>query len=111
MNVNNKITIMTYALGSVAGVLSGLAGKNVMAGAVLGIVVYMIMPKIILNVIKELPDEMSEERLIWKRSLWSFLLFWFYFWVLTYNLVVGFEPKFYNPEKSLLYQMIQNMTG
>jgi len=105
VNVNNKITIMTYALGSVAGVLSGLAGKNVMAGAVLGIV------KIILNVIKELPDEMSEERLIWKRSLWSFLLFWFYFWVLTYNLVVGFEPKFYNPEKSLLYQMIQNMTG
>ncbi|AIF70421.1 hypothetical protein PAP_10250 [Palaeococcus pacificus DY20341] len=111
MNVNNKITLMIYGLGALAGVLSGLTGANTAIGLFVGLAIYFISPKIITTVIKELPDDLNEDKLILRRGFWGFLLFWFYFWVLTYNIMGHFEPNFYAPERALLYKFLYNTTG
>ena len=108
MNLNNKIMLMMYGMGALAGILSGLTGDNTPLGVLIGVTVFILSPKIITR-ITELPDDMQEEAIILRKSVWGFLLFWFYFWVLTYNLLIGFEPIFYAPEKSLYYNMTHIM--
>lgn len=108
MNINNKISLMMYGMGVLAGVLSGLTGDNAPLGALIGLVVFVMSPKVITRA-TELPDDMQEEKLILRRNVWGFLLFWFYFWVLTYNILVHFEPIFYAPEKALYYNLTHGL--
>jgi len=106
VRVENKMSLVIYAMGALGGVISGVLSANANLGYVAGLLLYILTPKVIKATIKDLPGELQDDNVLLKKSFWGFLLFWFYFTILVYNIVVPQQPVFYS-NQSLLYNATQ----
>jgi len=104
VNAENKMSIIFYGIGALAGVISGVLSTQAPMGYIAGLLVYLISPKIVMAVVKDLPEELKNDRVLLKKGIWSFILFWLYFTLFSYNLILQPEPKFYS-NQSLLYSI------
>ncbi|KPU62549.1 hypothetical protein EP1X_08235 [Thermococcus sp. EP1] len=104
MNVENKMSLIFYTIGAVAGIISGVLSTQAQMGYLAGLLVYLVSPKIVMAVVKDLPEELKDDRILLRKGMWGFLLFWLYFTLLSYNLIIQPEPKFYS-NQSLLYNI------
>jgi len=102
VRVENKVSLVIYAMGALGGIISGVLSANANLGYVSGLLLYFLTPKVIKATIKDLPGELKDDRALLRRSVWGFLLFWFYFTILVYNIVLPQQPVFYS-NQSLLY--------
>ncbi|WP_337998363.1 MULTISPECIES: hypothetical protein [Thermococcus] len=107
LTIEHKFSLSVYLWGLITGLISGIAAAKVQYGWLLGIALYFVIDKFVLALIKELPPEIEDERMILKKAFWSWFLFWLYFTMLSYTLVINFQPQFYS-NQSLLYQLTQN---
>ncbi|HIH73348.1 MAG: hypothetical protein PWP49_997 [Thermococcaceae archaeon] len=104
MNAENKMSLIFYAIGTIAGIVSGVLSTQVQAGYIVGLLVYLLSPKIVIALVKDLPDELKDERVLLRKGFWGFFLFWLYFTIFSYNLILQPEPTFYS-NQSLLYNI------
>ncbi|AEH24683.1 hypothetical protein [Pyrococcus yayanosii] len=95
MNPEGKMMLIAYAIATMAGIISGLLAVYAPLGWVSGWLIYFLSPKIILAVVRDLPEEMRNERIILRKTLWSFFFFWLYFTGMTYTLMIKFQPVVY----------------
>lgn len=106
MNAENKMSLIFYAIGTIAGVVSGILSTQAQMGYIAGLLIYLLSPKIVIALVKDLPDELKDERVLLKKGFWGFFLFWLYFTIFSYNLILQPEPKFYS-NQSLLYKIMK----
>ncbi|HHI00103.1 MAG: hypothetical protein J7J97_05415 [Thermococcus sp.] len=104
MNVENKMSLIFYAIGAIAGIVSGVLSTQAQMGYVAGLLIYLLSPKVVIALVKDLPDELRDEKVLLKKGFWGFFLFWLYFTIFSYNLILQPEPKFYS-NQSLLYNI------
>ncbi|NJE26755.1 hypothetical protein E3E22_09045 [Thermococcus sp. MV5] len=104
MNVENKMSLIFYTIGAVAGIISGVLSTQAQMGYLAGLLIYLVSPKIVMAVVKDLPEELKDDRILLRKGMWGFLLFWLYFTLFSYNLIIQPEPKFYS-NQSLLYNI------
>ncbi|RLF78862.1 hypothetical protein DRN34_04650 [Thermococci archaeon] len=104
MNAENKMSLIFYAIGAIAGIVSGVLSTQAQMGYVAGLLIYLVSPKVVIALVKDLPDELRDEKVLLKKGFWGFFLFWLYFTIFSYNLILQPEPKFYS-NQSLLYNI------
>ncbi|WP_423837312.1 hypothetical protein [Thermococcus argininiproducens] len=98
------MSLIFYTIGAVAGIISGVLSTQAQMGYLAGLLVYLVSPKIVMAVVKDLPEEFKDDRILLRKGMWGFLLFWLYFTLFSYNLIIQPEPKFYS-NQSLLYNI------
>ncbi|HDG64192.1 MAG TPA: hypothetical protein ENG72_02345 [Thermococcus sp.] len=104
MNAENKMSLIFYTIGAIAGIVSGVLSTQAQMGYVAGLLIYLVSPKVVIALVKDLPDELRDEKVLLKKGFWGFFLFWLYFTIFSYNLILQPEPKFYS-NQSLLYNI------
>nr|WP_206205554.1 hypothetical protein [Thermococcus sp. MV5] len=98
------MSLIFYTIGAVAGIISGVLSTQAQMGYLAGLLIYLVSPKIVMAVVKDLPEELKDDRILLRKGMWGFLLFWLYFTLFSYNLIIQPEPKFYS-NQSLLYNI------
>jgi hypothetical protein len=104
VRTENKIALIFYGIGALGGAISGVLSLSANLGYVAGLLLYLVAPKIVMVVVKDLPEELRDERALLRKGFWSFMLFWLYFTILFYNALNPQSPIFYS-NRSLLYNM------
>jgi len=104
VNPENKMMLMAYGIFAIAGIISGILGAYAPLGWIIGWIIYILAPKLLLNLVPDLPEELRNERVILRKTFWSFFFFWLYFTGLTYTLITNYEPVAYY-EKALYYNI------
>ncbi|ASJ09987.1 hypothetical protein A3L12_01070 [Thermococcus sp. P6] len=104
----NKFSLSVYLWGLICGLVSGIAATRVQYGWVTGLVLFLLTDKVVMAMIKTLPPEIEEGQIL-KKAFWGWLLFWLYFTMLSYTVMVNFQPEFYS-NQSLLYRLTHNGT-
>jgi hypothetical protein len=107
--IEHKFSLSVYLWGLICGLVSGVAAAKFQYGWMIGIAMFLVIDKVVMAIIKELPPDIEEERLILRKAFFGWFLFWLYFTMLSYTLMVNFQPQFYS-NQSLLYQLTQNGT-
>nr|WP_206203591.1 hypothetical protein [Thermococcus sp. M36] len=95
--------------GLITGLISGAAAARFQYGWVVGLALFLVVDKVVMAIIKELPPDIEEERLILRKAFFGWFLFWLYFTMLSYTVLTNFQPQFYS-NQSLLYQLTHNGT-
>nr|WP_206204568.1 hypothetical protein [Thermococcus sp. 21S7] len=109
MAIEHKFSLSVYLWGLICGLASGVAAAKFQYGWMIGIAMFLVTDKVVMAIIKELPPDIEEERLILRKAFWGWFMFWLYFTMFSYTLMVNFQPQFYS-NQSLLYQLTQNGT-
>ncbi|NJE62214.1 hypothetical protein E3E51_10765 [Thermococcus sp. 21S7] len=107
--IEHKFSLSVYLWGLICGLASGVAAAKFQYGWMIGIAMFLVTDKVVMAIIKELPPDIEEERLILRKAFWGWFMFWLYFTMFSYTLMVNFQPQFYS-NQSLLYQLTQNGT-
>ncbi|WP_297499667.1 hypothetical protein [Thermococcus sp.] len=103
----HKFSLTVYLWGTITGLISGGLAYYNRAAWILGFLLYVLTDRFVMAVIKELPPDVPDRRAIFKKAFWGWLLFWFYFTMLSYTVVVHFTPVCYS-NQSLLYKMVSS---
>lgn len=107
--IEHKFSLSVYLWGLISGLVSGIAAAKFQYGWIIGLGMFLVVDKVVMAIIKELPPDIEDERLILRKAFFGWFLFWLYFTMLSYTLLVNFQPQFYS-NQSLLYQLTQNGT-
>ncbi|WP_050002837.1 hypothetical protein [Thermococcus eurythermalis] len=110
VKIEYKFSFAVYLWGIITGIISGVLASYNRSAWILGFLLYFLVDKFVMAVIKELPPDVPEERAILKKAFWGWLLFWLYFTMLSYSVATDFQPVCYS-NQSLLYQVVQNGTA
>ena len=110
MKIEYRFSFAVYIWGIVTGVISGLLAYYNRSAWIIGFLLYFLVDKFVMALIKELPSDVPDERAILRTAFWGWLLFWLYFTMLTYSVVINFQPVCYS-NQSLLYQVVHNGTA
>ncbi len=103
--IEHKFSLTVYTWGLITGIISGVLAARFSWGWVVGLLMYLIMDKFVMWVVKELPPDVPDERAILKKGFWGWAMFWLYFTMLAYSVMIHFQPVCYS-NQSLLYQMM-----
>lgn len=104
--IEHKFSLTVYAWGLITGIISGVLAAKFAGGWVIGFLLYIFIDKFVMAVVKELPPDVPDQRAILKKGFWGWAMFWLYFTMLSYSIVIHFQPVCYS-NQSLLYQMMQ----
>ncbi|AEC52873.1 hypothetical protein PNA2_1959 [Pyrococcus sp. NA2] len=97
MNPENKMMLIAYGIFTIAGIISGILSAHAPLGWIVGWGIYVLSPKILLALVDDIPEELKNERVILKKTFWSFFFFWLYFTGMTYTVVTNYQPiSYYN---------------
>lgn len=107
LTVEHKFSLTVYLWGAITGIVSGLLAYYNEAGWLLGFLLYVLVDKFVMAVVKELPEDIPEPRMILRKAFWGWFLFWLFFTMMTYTLVIDFQPVCYS-NQSLLYKMVES---
>ncbi|AMM54884.1 hypothetical protein [Pyrococcus kukulkanii] len=95
MNTENKMMLIAYAMFAIAGIISGIASAYAPMGWIIGWAIYIISPKILIAIVKDIPEELKDERVLLKKTFWSFFFFWLYFTGMFYTIAIKYQPVAY----------------
>ncbi|MDK2869136.1 MAG: hypothetical protein PWP39_371 [Pyrococcus sp.] len=104
MNPENKMMLIAYGIFAIAGIISGIMGAYAPLGWIIGWIIYILTPKLLLTLVPDLPEELKNERVLLRKTFWSFFFFWLYFTGLTYTLITDYKPVAYY-DKALYYNI------
>ena len=97
MNPENKMMLIAYGIFTIAGIISGLLSVYAPLGRIIGWARYVISPKLLIALVPELPEELKNEKVILKKTFWSFFFFWLYFTGMTYTVIINYQAvPYYN---------------
>ncbi|WP_297065675.1 hypothetical protein [Thermococcus sp.] len=110
MKIEYKFSFAVYLWGIITGVISGVLAYYNRSAWIIGFLLYLIIDKFVMALIKELPPDVPDERAILRKAFWGWLLFWLYFTMLSYSVAINFQPVCYS-NQSLLYKLVHNGTA
>ncbi|MBP1911988.1 hypothetical protein [Thermococcus stetteri] len=107
LTVEHKFSLTVYLWGAITGIVSGLLAYYNEAGWLLGFLLYLLVDRFVMAIVKELPEDIPEQRVILRKAFWGWFLFWLFFTMMSYTLVTNFQPVCYS-NQSLLYKMVES---
>ncbi len=110
MKIEYKFSFAVYLWGIITGIISGVLAYYNRSAWIIGFLLYLLIDKFVVALIKELPPDVPDERAILRKAFWGWLLFWLYFTMLSYSVAINFQPVCYS-DQSLLYKLVHNGTA
>ncbi|WP_297549795.1 hypothetical protein [Thermococcus sp.] len=110
MKIEYKFSFAVYLWGIITGIISGVLASYNRSAWIIGFLLYLLIDKFVVALIKELPPDVPDERAILRKAFWGWLLFWLYFTMLSYSVAINFQPVCYS-DQSLLYKLVHNGTA